>query len=284
MLVSVYIPTRDRSALLQRAVASVVRQSYKNIEILVSDDGSIDDTREYLNQLKGSESRLVVLASDQSTGAPAARNRAIGRASGDFITGLDDDDMFREDRIERFVEEWKNIQSGSISCLFSQSQLLDGTSSVVTTDRKSSVTFTDMFSHNFIGNQIFCPKKHLVDVGLFDEEMPAWQDMDLFMRVLKAFGDARLLDEPTYICDVAMDRQRISRNHRRVRMACDRLIAKYHDQPSCRHRRLFLQMFSPFYGIGPSPSDWLRLWRWGLRRDDVISLARASLRSFRFKR
>jgi glycosyltransferase involved in cell wall biosynthesis len=284
MLVSVYIPTRDRSALLQRAVTSVVRQTYKNIEIVVSDDGSVDDTQDYLNQLKKVESRLVVLSSDRSSGAPAARNQANFRASGDFITGLDDDDAFREDRIERFVEEWTRISPESVSCLFSQSLLVDGTNSVVTTDRKPFVTFADMFKHNFIGNQIVCQTRHLVDVGLFDEKMPAWRDMDLFMRVLKEFGPARLVDEPTYICDVAIDRQRISRDQQRVRLACDRLIEKNRDKPSSKHRELFLQMFSQVYGIIPSASVWLRLWLWGLRSGDVVSLVRASLRPFRRRR
>src|ERR1700682_3291967 len=67
----------------------------------------------------------------------------------------------------------------------------------------------------------------------------------------------------------------------RVRLACDRLIEKYADQPSSMHRELFLQMFSKFYGISPSLSDWLRLWRWGVRRPEFVSLLRASLRRFR---
>jgi len=61
MLVSIYIPTRDRRALLEEAVTSVIRQTYTNIEIIVSDDGSVDDTQEYLTQLKKSESRLIVV-------------------------------------------------------------------------------------------------------------------------------------------------------------------------------------------------------------------------------
>jgi glycosyltransferase involved in cell wall biosynthesis len=280
MLVSIYIPTRDRRVLLEEAVKSVVRQTYTNIEIIVSDDGSVDDTPEYLEQLKKSESRLVVVSSTQPSGAPRARNRAILISSGDFVTGLDDDDKFSEDRIERFVEEWAKIEGESVSCLFSQSVLVDGQKSAITTDRKASVTFSDMFKHNFVGNQIFCPKQHLIDVGLFDESMPAWQDLDLFIRILKCFGPARLLDEPTYIYDVSLGRQRISRNEDRIRLACERLIEKYSDQPSSMHRDLFLQMFAKFYGFNPSPSDWLRLWRWGLRTPDFVSLLRASLRRF----
>jgi AraC-like DNA-binding protein len=110
--------------------------------------------------------------------------------------------------------------------------------------------------------------------------MPAWQDLDLFMRILKRFGPARLLDEPTYICDVAIDRQRISRNEHRVRQACDLLIEKHADQPSSMHRELFLQMFSKFYGISPSSSDWLRVWRWGLHKQEFVRLSRAALRGF----
>jgi glycosyltransferase involved in cell wall biosynthesis len=52
MLVSIYIPTHNRRALLEEAVTSVVQQTYTDIEIIVSDDGSVDDTQEYLTQLQ----------------------------------------------------------------------------------------------------------------------------------------------------------------------------------------------------------------------------------------
>jgi hypothetical protein len=83
------------------------------------------------------------------------------------------------------------------AAFFSQSLLVDGKASLVTTDRKAVVTFPDMFKHNFVGNQIFCPEQHLIDVGLFDEKMPACQDMDLFMRVLMAQLGC-LMSPPTF--------------------------------------------------------------------------------------
>ena len=93
MLVTIYIPTKNRLKLLNRAIESVKKQTYKDIEIIVVDDGSTDGTTEYLAQEINSGT-LKAIFNKKSLGACAARNKAIEMATGDFITGLDDDDYF----------------------------------------------------------------------------------------------------------------------------------------------------------------------------------------------
>ena len=69
MLVSIYIPTHNRRALREEAVTSVVQQTYSDIEIIVSDDGSVDDTQEYLTRLQKSEGRPTVVSAARLSGA-----------------------------------------------------------------------------------------------------------------------------------------------------------------------------------------------------------------------
>src|ERR1043165_8142510 len=89
--VSVYMPTKNRRAIASEAIESVLNQSYPNIEQIIVNDGSTDDTFEYREALAQRDSRVTVIHNEQSIGAPRSRNRAIERASGEFITGLDDD-------------------------------------------------------------------------------------------------------------------------------------------------------------------------------------------------
>ncbi|HAY4006682.1 TPA: glycosyltransferase family 2 protein, partial [Escherichia coli] len=99
-LVSVYIPTHNRVDMLERAIMSVLKQSYPNIEIIVSDDGSQDNTKKIVTSYMQQYSNIKYVFSSEAKGACHARNLAIAKASGTYITGLDDDDEFTQDRIE----------------------------------------------------------------------------------------------------------------------------------------------------------------------------------------
>src|SRR4051794_3828070 len=89
-LISVVLPTRDRRQLLARAVGSVVRQSYQSWELLIVDDGSVDDTPAHLTQLADGRVRSF---SGRGAGVCAARNVALSQARGDLVAYLDDDNI-----------------------------------------------------------------------------------------------------------------------------------------------------------------------------------------------
>ena len=105
--VSVYIPTKNRPFMLKRAIDSVLSQDYPNVEVVVSDDGSTDNTPEFMNDYCNQHDNVIYIRSETSKGACHARNKAILASSGEFITGLDDDDRFTPDRIRYFVEAYR---------------------------------------------------------------------------------------------------------------------------------------------------------------------------------
>ena len=109
-LVTVYIPTYNRKFLLERAILSVLNQTYHNIEVIVVDDGSIDGTRELLVEMAKKDNRLHYYFKENNSGACKSRNIAIANANGFFITGLDDDDYFEKNRVESFVEYFLNCK------------------------------------------------------------------------------------------------------------------------------------------------------------------------------
>ena len=182
MLVSVYIPTKNRLELLKRAIQSVKDQTYKNIEIIVVDDGSTDGTREYLMQEMNARA-LKAIFHEKSLGACVARNSAIMCAKGEFVTGLDDDDYFIRNRISLFIENKERLVDNIALC---SGYFLERCGAIKSTPGKNkSIYFSDLLLRNYIGNQIFINRKHLVNYGIYDNKLEIWQDFELWLRLMR---------------------------------------------------------------------------------------------------
>lgn len=258
MLVSVYLPTKNRVDSLERAVSSVLVQSHRELELIVVDDGSTDATPDYLARLKREESRVRIVRHEHSEGAPAARNAAIRLAQGTFVTGLDDDDRFLPPRLGGFVEYWHLLERHGErpSCLYALDVSVTGSGRSVISQKLGRICYDTMFEANRLGNQIFAPRAHFIEAGLFDTTLPLWQDLEFFMRILQRFGPGRLLDIPSYVFDISRRPDRVSVGSRERLRSAYRLVAARHAANSGRRRQqLFLQMFSWYYGTRPSLAD-----------------------------
>ena len=98
--VTAIIPTYNRSQLVVQSVASVLAQTYHDLELIVVVDGSTDDTLDRLDALFGSK---ITVLSQPNQGLPATRNRGILHASGEFVAFLDDDDLWLARKLERQI-------------------------------------------------------------------------------------------------------------------------------------------------------------------------------------
>jgi glycosyltransferase involved in cell wall biosynthesis len=265
MLVSIYMPTKNRVESLARAVESVRRQTHREFELWIVDDGSTDSTPEYLRRLSESDSRIHTIRNEQSLGAPRARNLAITQSHGEFVTGLDDDDSFHEQRLEKLLAAWIAFEARGekFSCLYTQDVLQAGANLDVS-HKPARARYEDLFFYNTIGNQVFTKRRFMIDAGLFDEAMPAWQDLDMFMRLLRTSGPALLVNEALYTLEVAQRDDRISVSNVRIEAAYARLAAKVTDHPKVLQQGLFLQRFGRLYGYGLSPRDVRAFWKFGI--------------------
>jgi len=205
-LVTVYIPTYNRPLLLERAIKSVIKQTYPAIEIIVVDDGSTDNTAEVLKLLMAKYSNLRVFSHQRSKGACAARNLAIENAKGFYITGLDDDDEFLPHRVSDFVENY----SADYSFLCATSIQVNKTEQLKRLERNSFISWAEIKNKNHVGNQIFIERSRLTVNLRFSEEMPAWQDYELWFRLIKEYGTAYRVDNHSYKVDVGSAVDRIS--------------------------------------------------------------------------
>jgi glycosyltransferase involved in cell wall biosynthesis len=257
-----------------------LKQTHDDLELIVVDDNSSDSTQEMMRDISSTDRRVVFMSNPAAKGAPFSRNRAIEAASGKYVTGLDDDDYFGPDRLSNFLIAWTDYDAGGIvpAALYTNSvEIKKGVG--YPTNKPAVATFAGLFKQNTIGNQVFAPKSHFVDAGLFDEALPAWQDLDMFMRILVKHGNAQLVDGASYFYDDEDRGDRISNKGDRVRVAREMIARKYErDDPELR-RALFLQMFNGYYNIEPSSREIIQYLTNGASIFGANRLLKAKLKS-----
>ncbi|HET8817577.1 MAG TPA: glycosyltransferase [Pseudidiomarina sp.] len=229
--VSVYMPTHNRRDLLQRAVESVQAQTHSEWELIIVNDASTDDTADYLAALAAQDSRIHVLTNETSLGACGSRNRAIEAATGEFVTGLDDDDTFHPQRLEKMVAAFASQYAF----------VCTGFYWVTATKRKRAlcsrkvIQLDDQLLFNEATNQVLTTRERMLAIGGFDPEFVALQDYDCFTRLIRAFGPGLRIEEPLQDMYVDHGGVRIS-NHTKSYRGFEQFAAKHGAEMTEQHR------------------------------------------------
>jgi len=125
--VSVIIPAYNVGEYIEKCVRSVINQTYHNIEIIVVNDGSKDNTLSIINLLAQEEPRLIII-DKKNGGVSAARNDAMRNATGEYIVFVDGDDYLAEDFVEYMLST--TLKNGADFCFSLNCFLYDGESQV----------------------------------------------------------------------------------------------------------------------------------------------------------
>lgn len=182
-LVSVVIPTRNRCARLERAINSVLSQTWRNIEIVVVDDASTDDSPAYLARLAASDYRVKALRNEWALGGGGARNRGVEAASGAYIAFLDDDDIWLPEKLEIQLSLLReNSRASAISCGFVAEFPIFGKRPVHVQPPRDA---QQLLRSNHLGGASMCltTKAALEAIGGFDPALRSGQDWDLWIKL-----------------------------------------------------------------------------------------------------
>lgn len=255
-LVTVFIPTKNRIELFHRALSSAVQQDYPAIEIIVIDDGSDTTVSEVNAKLCSQYPQVRYIRNESSIGASAARNKAIAVASGEFITGLDDDDRFEQNRITQFVSAWQKQPDFAYLCSCYVFHMA-GSKPKLGLRRGKLITYSSLKLKNEVGNQIFTKTEYLRQIGGYDESLVACQDYDLWLRMSKGFGTALRLNFASYHIHSEHDAPRIS-NFAQREKGHQQLIDKHKAEWS--DAELKCQLF--YKALLCGERKFSRLWRW----------------------
>jgi len=195
-LVSVIIPTYNRGWILTEAIDSVLAQDYKDYELIVVDDGSTDNTREILDTY----GRDIVVLRQTNKGVSAARNRGIAQAGGQLVAFLDSDDIWQPRKLSRQVDFFKLNPDAVIN----QTEEIWIRNGVRVNPKDRHRKPSGMIFERSLGLCLVSPsavmiQKTLFDaVGVFDENLPACEDYDLWLRISCRYP-VHLIDTPLII-------------------------------------------------------------------------------------
>ncbi len=179
--VSVIIPCFNQGKYLNEAIESVLSQTYKNIEIVLVNDASLDNTKELAQEYLKKLDNFIFVDNKQNSGLSFTRNTGIEKASGEYILPLDADDTIEPTYIEKAV---KILDSNrSIGMVYCKAKYFGA---------KSGEWILSEFNfENFLcGNCIFCSalyrKEDWAKAGKYDTSMKtAWEDWDLWLSFLE---------------------------------------------------------------------------------------------------
>jgi glycosyltransferase involved in cell wall biosynthesis len=181
--VSIVIPTRDRAALVVEAVESVLRQTFRDFEVLVCDDGSSDDTADRIAAF-GASVRFLKLDAAGRPGAP--RNRGVEAARGELVAFLDDDDLWEPEKLMRQIEALERAPHADLAYTDRRILYEDGSTSapVLRPSARRSRRLLDLalageFPHLCT---VLVRRRLLESIGGFDERLLTGEDLDLWLR------------------------------------------------------------------------------------------------------
>jgi len=232
-LVTAIIITHNRIDRLKRAIKSVLAQTYNNIELIIVNDGSKDGTKEYLENLIAKKPEIRIIHHDFARGACAARNAGIYAASGTYVAGLDDDDEWLPERIEKL----KKLYSSEYSFAYASDCVITvgGRFNIV---REGGADLDTILQRNIVGNQIFTETCKLRTIGGFDIALPAAQDWDVWIRLIQTHGVA--IGSSSVLQNVYQENpDRISTSSRRT-SGYWKLYCKHKKLMSVKHRATIL--------------------------------------------
>ena len=235
--VSVVIPTYNRGQLLEQAIQSVLDQTYRDLELIVVDDGSTDDTRR----------RVVAVADDRvryihqrNAGLAGARNTGIREARGDYVAFLDDDDVWMAEKLERqmaIMQSRPNV--AVVHCGF---RFVDLEGNPVSMEYRRPPSrgslYEDLMYANVIsgsGSAAVVRARCFIDAGTFDPTLRAREDQDMWRRLALAGHEFACVDEA--LVDIRWHAANMQKDPRRMAEANMRYLDKLRlEVPAeCRH-------------------------------------------------
>ena len=205
-LVSVIMPTYNREKTIARAIRSVLEQTYQNLELIVVDDGSADNTEETVRNIP--DSRLVYIKSPDNKGSSAARNIGIKMAKGKYIAFQDSDDEWFPEKLEKQMKVFKTAPL-EVGVVYTGFWRMQNEEKIYIPSykikKKEGNIHRILLQDNFITTQATlvlaeCFKRS----GIFDENLPPLEDWELWIRISK-FYEFRFIDEPLVFAYIQKD-------------------------------------------------------------------------------
>lgn len=226
-LISVVIPVYNGENTIKETINSVINQTHKDLEIIVINDGSTDSTLDIIQRIEDPRLRVFSYA---NKGLPASRNRGITQAKGEFISFLDADDLWTENKLRSelttlLVNSQADVAHSWTDYIDEQGKFLfKGHSINLTGNAYPYLLLGNMLDS---GSNLFVRREKLLKVGNYDESLPSAHDWDLYLRLATQY---EFVTVPQRQILYRLSTKSMSTNIERMEKSCLKVIDKYFSQ------------------------------------------------------
>jgi hypothetical protein len=206
-LVSILLPTRNRVRRLQKAIESLQKQTWHEIEILVLDDGSIDDTPDLLARIAQRDARIRVFRQESSRGLAAALNRLVDESRGKWLARMDDDDFSHPQRMERQLSYMQAHRLDVAGTWYKRISPF-GWSIMKPPTQHDHIVAELFFQPPMLHPSVMIRKNVVMEHGGYREDIPHAEDYEFWMRLVP---HCRFGNVPEVLMDYTLSSQQVSR-------------------------------------------------------------------------
>lgn len=222
-MISVVIPTYNREKVIARSIESVLKQEDIEIEVIVVDDCSTDNTEQVVKKIN--DSRIKFYKLDSNFGACIARNTGIKLSTGEYIAFQDSDDVWHPNKLKIQLSEMiKNNAKVSFCNFIKINEKLKKQNEFPTDVKDGYIEFETFLEKSIVSTQCIVAKRECFDDICFDPIMPRLQDWDLVLALSKKY---RILHINQALVDMYVQEDSISSNNLKGIEALNILWKKY---------------------------------------------------------
>lgn len=201
-LISVIVPIFNTERYLERCIDSIINQTYHNLEIILIDDGSTDNSLKICNIYKEKDARIEVVHSE-NRGVSHARNLGIDIAKGEYIAFVDSDDYIEKNMYNELYIRIKEDETEMAVCNFSNNKSLEELPIVITQfEFLSYILDKDKF-RGFLTNKLY--KRNLIDKQRLDEKIYICEDLMFNCEYALKCKSCSIIDKKLYNYELRED-------------------------------------------------------------------------------
>lgn len=252
--VSVIIPVYNQVNFTNKAIKSVLKQTYQDFEIIVIDDGSTDNIEETVKSFNNFKIRYICHTNNQ--GVAAARNTGIRASRGKYIALLDSDDEWLPEKLDKQI---KILQDGSpeLGAVYSDLLFIDANSKNInklrnSNPKKEGYIYEDLLGENHVGppSTFLIRKECFHKVGLFDDSLNTMDDWDMWIRIAKYY---RFFLIKIPLVKYRLHSNQFSKNLGVKNIVANRILVKYANELEIRrgaHSKHYFHIGNRFCHMG----------------------------------
>lgn len=178
-LISIILPTHNGQRYVEKSIESCLNQTYQNIELIIVDDASTDDTPKIIREYATSDSRIRVLTNRANRKLPASLNMGHRASMGEFITWTSDDNFYHKDAIAEMVNFL--LQNDGIMMTYCDYTIIDSQGNQI---REVAVTSCENLSeYNCIGACFLYRRDVYEKIGFYNSKTMYAEDYDYWLRI-----------------------------------------------------------------------------------------------------